>query len=243
RMAQAQIMAGQVLVGGVVCTKGGTHVRGDADIRLRGAEGKYASRGGFKLEAALKRFPLSAAGRIALDAGASTGGFTDCLLQHGAARVYAVDVGYGQLRGRLAADGRVVAMEKTNIADLRADTFDPPIDLCVFDLSYLSATKAAPSLESLFLGEVEMIGLIKPLYEGVAQEDMVRPDALREALVRVVTTLPSFGLSVTGVILSPIHGGRGSIEFLAHIREGSAIDITLCDAAIAELPYPSARRT
>jgi 23S rRNA (cytidine1920-2'-O)/16S rRNA (cytidine1409-2'-O)-methyltransferase len=235
RVAGAHIMAGKVVVGGVVCSKPGTRVRTDADVHHRGVDGKYASRGGLKLEAALQRFAVSVEGRVVLDAGASTGGFTDCLLQHGAKRVYAVDVGYGQLRGRIAADPRVVSMERTNIGDLHPGMFDPPFDLCVFDLSYLSTTKAAPSLKALFTGPVEMIGLVKPPFERVPQEGMRDVDLLRDALHRVVAALGSASLSVVGLMVSPILGGRGSVEFLAHMRAGPPSEPAVCELAITEL--------
>src|SRR5262245_51502136 len=142
KTAQGFILAGKVVVDEKVCSKPGTTVREDAKIFVRGEQLKFASRGGYKLEAALERFAIDVTNKVVLDAGASTGGFTDCLLQHGAARVYAVDVGFGQLRGKLASDPRVVNMEKTNVGDLTLASFDPPIELCTFDLSYLSMTKS-----------------------------------------------------------------------------------------------------
>lgn len=235
-VARGWIMAGKVVVDGVVCSKPGAHAREDAEINVRGVVQKYASRGGYKLEAALDRFAVPVEGKVVLDAGASTGGFSDCLLQRGAARVYAVDVGFGQLRGKIAVNPRVTNMERTNIGDLTAERLPAPIDLCVFDLSYLSAIEAAPILARLFRGPVEMIGLIKPLFEGLAQDHMDDPGALHSTLARVLTELSNRGLEVARLALSPVLGSRGSVEFLAHIREGRAPpDPALWDQAIAEL--------
>lgn len=216
KLAQGWILAGKILVNGHVESKPGASIGADDAVSLRGQVEKYASRGGLKLEAALSRFAIDVRDKVVLDAGASTGGFTDCLLQHGAARVYAVDVGHGQLRGALAADARVVALEKTNVSDLSRETFDRPIELCTFDLSYLSAVKAVPIIRSLFLGPHEIIGLIKPLYEGLAQDDMQNLDALVPVLDRVVAALDG----VRALTVSPILGSHGAIEFLAHIVAG-----------------------
>ncbi len=241
KTAQAWILAGDVLVDERACTKPGVRVPDGARIALRRAPEKYASRGGLKLEAALRRFAFSVEGSAVLDAGASTGGFTDCLLQHGAARVYAVDVGYGQLRGKLASDPRVVNLERTNISDLGPDTFRPPIDLAVFDLSYLSARKAIPIVARLFTGPVAMIGLIKPLFEGVRAEAMADPDALAPALAGVLDALPEHGLAARDVMLSPVLGSRGTVEFLMWIASGAFATPAdeLCGRAIAEARKPS----
>lgn len=236
-VARGWIMAGKVLVDGAVCSKPGTRVKEDAEINVRGVVQKYVSRGGYKLEAALDRFQIAVEGKTVLDAGASTGGFSDCLLQRGAARVYAVDVGFGQLRGKIAVNPRVVNLERTNIGDLTIDRFSVPIDLCVFDLSYLSCIEAAPLLARLFRGPVEMVGLIKPLFEGLPQDRIDDPEALHSALGRVLTELPRRGLQVDRLTLSPILGNRGTVEFLAHLREGTRQppDPALCDQVITEL--------
>jgi 23S rRNA (cytidine1920-2'-O)/16S rRNA (cytidine1409-2'-O)-methyltransferase len=164
------IMAGKVVVDGVVVTKPGTLIKTSARIFLRGTPLRSASRGGYKLEHALKRFSINVAGRVCLDAGAAAGGFTDCMLLCGVRLIYAVDAGYGQLRGRIANDPRVVSMERTNISDVRADQLDPGIEFAAIDLSYLSLTKAVPIVARLFASQpVELVCLIKPLYEGLAQ--------------------------------------------------------------------------
>lgn len=233
--AQAQIMLGHVSVGGVVCTKPGMQVKANAQVAVRGLQLRYASRGGYKLEKALAVFPVTAEGKVVLDAGAASGGFTDCLLQHGARLVYAVDVGYGQLRGRLAADPRVVNRERTNISDVRLEDLDPPIDLCVADLSYLSLVKAVPILRALFRGPYEIICLVKPLFEGLAQDQKAEPEAIRKVLVRLFQSLQEQGAMVLDVTSSPILGSRESVEFLILLRqeEGDTPDANeLADKAI-----------
>jgi 23S rRNA (cytidine1920-2'-O)/16S rRNA (cytidine1409-2'-O)-methyltransferase len=216
-------MAGRVVVDGVVVTKPGTPVKVSARISLRGTPLRFASRGGYKLDHALNRFGIALTGKVCLDAGASTGGFTDCMLQRGARRVYAVEAGYGQLRGRLAADPRVVSMERTNIGNLRADQFEPGIDFAAVDLSYLSLTTAVPIVARLFHGRpVEMVCLVKPLYEGLAQHHMDDRRALAAVLHNLFADLQARDLPAVDTCVSPILGGRGAIEFLAHIRDGSA---------------------
>jgi 23S rRNA (cytidine1920-2'-O)/16S rRNA (cytidine1409-2'-O)-methyltransferase len=222
KTAQGFIMSQRVVVGGEVADKAGQPVSADEEIIIRGAPDKYVSRGGEKLEAAIARFGIPIRDRVVLDAGASTGGFSDCLLQSGARRVYAVDVGYGQLRGKIATDPRVHSREKTNISDLSIEDFDPPIDLCTADLSYLSITKAAPILSKLFRGPAQMIMLIKPLYEGVPQEAKADPRELGAALDRILLALPASGLVITDLMVSPILGSRGAVEFLARIEPGTS---------------------
>lgn len=236
KTAQGFILAGKVVVDEKVISTPGTRVPDGAELILRERLERFASRGGLKLEEALSRFAVSVKGRVVLDAGASAGGFTDCALQAGAAKVYAVDVGFGQLRGKLAADPRVHSLERTNVSDLTPHTFDPPIDLAVFDLSYLSMTKSAPILAALFEKPqaVEMIGLVKPLYEGVEQDRMNDLSAISLALGRIFEALGEAGLSVVGLVPSPIFGGKGALELLAWIKEGPPGDPSLIAAAIAE---------
>jgi 23S rRNA (cytidine1920-2'-O)/16S rRNA (cytidine1409-2'-O)-methyltransferase len=222
KSAQTWIMSGAVLVNGQAITKPGTPVNHDAEILIRGLNQKYASRGGLKLEAALAAFKLSVTGRVVLDAGAAAGGFTDCLLQHGAAVVYAVDVGYGQIRGSLAADTRVRNRERTNIGDLRREDLVPAIDMCVADLSYLSLTKAVPILKDLFEGPPLMICLIKPLFEGVSQERKNSLSEFVEALDRLAESTRAHGLTITGLTVSPVLGSRGTIEFLGLLTESAS---------------------
>jgi 23S rRNA (cytidine1920-2'-O)/16S rRNA (cytidine1409-2'-O)-methyltransferase len=215
RSAQAHVMAGKVLVDGAVCDKPGTRVKSIRRPQLR-----YVSRGGYKLEAALRSFAFSVVDKIVLDAGAASGGFTDCLLQHGAKLVYALDAGYGQLKGRLAANPRVINWERTNISDVGVEDFVPALDLCVVDLSYLSLVKAVPILKSLFRGPYQMICLVKPLYEGLDQKLKADPRAIRCVLEKVLTELSHRGTHVANVIVSPIFGSRDSVEFLILLKPG-----------------------
>jgi 23S rRNA (cytidine1920-2'-O)/16S rRNA (cytidine1409-2'-O)-methyltransferase len=222
KTAVGWIMAGKVVADGIVVTKPGTLVKASARISLRGTPLRFASRGGYKLDHALNRFGIALTGKVCLDAGASTGGFTDCMLQRGARRVYAVEAGYGQLRGRLAADPRVVSMERTNIGELCADQLEPGIAFAAVDLSYLSLTTAVPVVARLFHGRsVEMVCLVKPLYEGLAQHHMDDRPALAGVLHSLFADLQASGLPAVDASVSPILGGRGAIEFLAHIRDGS----------------------
>jgi 23S rRNA (cytidine1920-2'-O)/16S rRNA (cytidine1409-2'-O)-methyltransferase len=232
------IMAGKVVVDGAVVTKPGTLIKASARISLRGTPLRFASRGGYKLDHALNRFGIILTGKVCLDAGASTGGFTDCMLQRGARRVYAVEAGYGQLRGRLAADPRVISMERTNISDLRADQLAPGIEFAAVDLSYLSLITAVPVVARLFHGRsVEMVCLVKPLYEGLAQHHVNDRPALAGVLHHLLAELQASGLPAVDACVSPIVGGRGAIEFLAHIRAGSITPgaDALTDRAMSDL--------
>jgi 23S rRNA (cytidine1920-2'-O)/16S rRNA (cytidine1409-2'-O)-methyltransferase len=216
KTVQGLIMAGKVVVDGAVITKPGAQVSTEARIHVRERLLRFASRGGYKLERALDRFSTDVGGLVCLDAGASTGGFTDCLLQHNACRVYAVDVGYGQLRGRLATDSRVVNLERTNISDLSRSDLHPPIDFASVDLSYLTHRKSLPILVNLFVGEPHLVTLVKPLYEGLAQEDIVNRPAIEGVLLRLVEDLQVLGYPPADACVSPILGGRGAVEFFFH---------------------------
>jgi 23S rRNA (cytidine1920-2'-O)/16S rRNA (cytidine1409-2'-O)-methyltransferase len=234
KVAQGWILAGKVRVNDRIVTKPGTPIGADDQVVLRAPVEKYVSRGGLKLEAALARFGLEAAGRVVLDVGASTGGFTDCWLQHGAARVYAVDVGHGQLRGSLAVDPRVVSLERTNVSDLSRTTFDVPVELASFDLSYLSTTKAGPIVAALFERPVSIVALIKPLYEGLSQAGKADVAEIDGRVAHVIDTLAAEGLEVRALMASPILGGHGAIELLAHLVSGTAVHPALRASAMAE---------
>lgn len=222
REARALILTQKVVVDETVVTKGGTLVGVDAPIHIRGQKLRFVSRGGYKLEKALDRFSIDVEGMHVLDAGASTGGFTDCLIQRGAARVYAVDVGYGQIHSRLVHDERVVVFERTNIGELSADHFERPPDLCTADLAYLSLTKAVPILERLLAEAADLVCLVKPLYEGLEQQHYDDPNALERVLERLLPELSSVtARRIGGLVASPIHGGRGAIEFLIWLRSTS----------------------
>jgi len=219
KSARGWIMAGKVVVHGEVLTKPGANVKPGASLHVRGRRLKYVSRGGYKLETALKVFRFSVRDKVVLDAGASTGGFTDCLIQHGASVVYAVDVGHGQLRGKLRNDPRVINLEKTNISDLTMEQLKKDIDLCTVDLSYLSLTKGIPILSKLFKGPVIMFCLLKPLFEGLAKTKINNQASLKEVLNNCFETIKATGLGVSGVTVSPILGSKGSVEFLILVTD------------------------
>jgi len=220
--AQALVMSGVVLVDEVKVAKPSETFAADANIRLKGsaADLKYASRGGLKLEAALRAFAVDPAGLNCVDVGSSTGGFTDCLLQHGAAHVTAIDAGTNQLVWKLRTDPRVEVREKTNARELNPEDFSSLFDLAVMDVSFISVTKVIPAIISLLTGNGKLIVLIKPQFEvgrgEVGKGGIVRDE---EKHARVVAEVNKFaetiGLTVVGVIDSPILGAEGNKEFLA----------------------------
>jgi 23S rRNA (cytidine1920-2'-O)/16S rRNA (cytidine1409-2'-O)-methyltransferase len=219
--AQALIIAGQVLVNEQKQNKSGALIPEAAEIRILGEQLPYVSRGGLKLESALKEFGVSVAGKTALDVGASTGGFTDCLLQHGCEKVYAVDVGYGQMAWKLRQDPRVVVIERTNIRTIEPSLIPGPVSLVVIDASFISLEKVIPSIMQFLRPGSELIALIKPQFEvgkgQVGKGGIVRDETARAAAVaRIADFIRSIGLDVTGVIPSPIQGQDGNVEFLIH---------------------------
>jgi 23S rRNA (cytidine1920-2'-O)/16S rRNA (cytidine1409-2'-O)-methyltransferase len=227
--AQALILAGKVLVNGQKVEKAGAGVEGSADIRLLGEDLKYVSRGGLKLEEALKHWQVDVAGKVCLDVGTSTGGFTDCLLQHGAARVIAVDTGSGQIDFRLRQDTRVRLLEKTNARYLTLPQVGETVDLIVMDVSFISATLVLPAvIAAAFPPPAERHGrrivvLVKPQFEAgreqVGKGGIVRDRAVQQAAVeKVRQTLLALRCPQTDVIDSPILGGEGNREFLLYGR-------------------------
>ncbi len=223
--ARRWVMSGKVLVNGQRIDKPGMLVPSDAVLDVQGRR-RYASRGGYKLEAALAHFHVAAAGRAALDSGASTGGFTDCLLQHGAALVYAVEVGYGQLVGRLRADPRVRNLERTNLSDLAPAALDPPPTLITLDLSYLSLTKALPIAAHLLEPEGEVLALLKPLFEvdsATARRTghIEDPALLVAALHRVLQTGAEAGLVPLGAAKLALRPRHGVLEFFVYLARGT----------------------
>ncbi|MDH4229834.1 MAG: TlyA family RNA methyltransferase [Nitrospirota bacterium] len=226
--AQALILAGGVRVNGEPATKAGHTVAEDVQVTVAAPE-PFVGRGGKKLAAALDAFGVDPAGRHCLDAGASTGGFTDCLLQRGAARVIAVDVGYGQLDSRIATDLRVVVMDRTNVRHLGPDQLPPPLpDLIVGDLSFISLTVVLPTLCGLLASTAgsEMVLLVKPQFEvgprHVGKGGIVREPAQRErAVAEVSVAAEAMGLVCTGRIESPITGAKGNVEFLIHLQRAT----------------------
>ncbi|HZS90552.1 MAG TPA: TlyA family RNA methyltransferase [Chloroflexota bacterium] len=230
------IMAGQVLVNGHRIDKPGTPVQVTAELRVRGRR-RYASRGGLKLEAALRHWAIPVQGRVALDCGASTGGFTDCLLQRGAALVYAVEVGFGQLAGKLRADLRVRNLERTNLGDLRAEALDPRPSLITLDLSYLSLTQALPLASGLLSAGGEVVALFKPLFEvddpaAGRTGRIADPGLIVDALRRVLEAGQSAGLQPLGAVklgLRPRHGVPEYMLYLTNSTERTRWQDTVSD--------------
>jgi len=221
--AQRLIRAGLVVTDNQRLDKPGRLVPGDISLRVKGSECPYVSRGGIKLAGALARFDVDPDGRVALDLGASTGGFTDCLLQRGARRVYAIDVGRGQLHNKLLMDPRVVSRERTHIDDLQAEQFHPRPDLAVADLSFISLRRAFPVLARVLPPGGEGILLVKPQFEA-GRDDVPKTGVVTDPAVhrRVVETLAE-AVAADGLVLvdqceSPIQGGDGNVEFFFHIR-------------------------
>jgi 23S rRNA (cytidine1920-2'-O)/16S rRNA (cytidine1409-2'-O)-methyltransferase len=221
--AQALVMAGRVLVGERRVEKASETFPPDAPLRVRGGDdpaARYVGRGGLKLEKALTEFSIDPAGLVCLDVGASTGGFTDCLLQHGAARVVAVDVGHNQLDWRLRTDPRVEAREGVNARHLRPEDFSERFDLVTMDVSFISATKILPALAGLLQEGGRAVVLVKPQFEvgkgEVGKGGIVRDPAQHARVVEEVNAAASaLGLRVVGVTDSPITGADGNREFLA----------------------------
>lgn len=230
--AQAFVMSGAVACGGQPVRTGGQLVPADAPLTVRGLGERYVGKGGYKLEGALADFGVSAQGRVCLDAGACTGGFTDCLLQHGAARVYAVEVGFGQLAGSLAQDERVVNLERTNLGDPALTLLEPAPTLGVADLSYLSLADAVPLYRAIQRGQGELLCLVKPLFEvdsAQARRTGEVPDALYaptlHSLIARLSAQP--GTVVQGVSHSHVTGNNGTREFFLHVRFGEGSQPTL----------------
>lgn len=225
---RALILAGKVVVDDHCLDKPGHQVPVDASIRLKGEDIPYVSRGGLKLAAALAAFPVQVAGRVAIDVGASTGGFTDCLLQAGAARVFAVDVGYGQLAWSLRQDPRVENLERTNIRALLPTAFAGATpDLAVIDASFISLEIVLPATLALLPEGAEIIALIKPQFEvgrgNVGKGGVVRDAAVQQQVVDKISQLAAdLACQVGGVVESPLLGPKGNREFLIYLRKGAA---------------------
>lgn len=223
--AQARILAGDVLVDGRPVTKSGTKISLTADVVLRGEDLPYVSRGGLKLEKAIQSFELDLSNKVVLDVGASTGGFTDCALQHGAKKVYAVDVGYGQLAWPLRQDPRVTVLERTNIRQLDKSKLMPLPAVACIDVSFISLEKVIPPVVDVLSGDKELVALIKPQFEvgrgKVGKGGIVRDPSLhQEVLSRIVTVVSQY-LTCAGLDYSPIKGTKGNIEYLLYARLSS----------------------
>lgn len=222
--ARAAIMAGLIYIDGQRADKAGQPVNAAAKVEVRGNPLTYVSRGGLKLEKAIKVFGLVLNGRVVLDAGASTGGFTDCALRHGARLVFAVDVGYGQLAWNLRTDPRVVVMERVNIRHLSPGTLDEIPDFVTIDLSFISLSKVLPLVGELTAPEAEGVALVKPQFEAgrekVGKKGVVRDQQVHiEVLNNNIDLVTGLGWAATGLDFSPIKGPEGNIEYLLYFKK------------------------
>ncbi len=220
--AKTTIMSGVVFVDGRRADKPGMSVSTDAVVELHGETLPFVSRGGYKLDKALKVFPVDPAGKLCIDCGASTGGFTDVLLMHGAAKVYAVDVGYGQLAWKLRSDARVVNLERTNLRYITPEQIPEKLDLAVMDVSFISIRLVLPAVRELLKDGADLICLIKPQFEAgreeVGKKGVVRDEAVHRSVVCSILEFASGAhLSVRGLDYSPIKGPEGNIEYICHM--------------------------
>ena len=240
--AQAIIMAGQVFWEGRRMDKAGASVPEDANLEIRGQALRYVSRGGLKLEKAMENFDVTLAGKICMDVGSSTGGFTDCMLQNGAVKVYAVDVGHGQLAWKLRNDERVVCMEKTNIRYVTPEDVADKINFSSIDVSFISLTKVLGPVKELLADDGQIVCLIKPQFEAgrekVGKHGVVRDSAVHlEVIEKVIDFAISIGFEVLNLEFSPVKGPEGNIEYLLHLQkhtEGSYTDVPFEAAQVVE---------
>ena len=237
--AQAIIMSGVVFVNGQRADKPGMAIANDASIEVRGHVMPYVSRGGWKLEKAMKTFPITLKGKVCADIGASTGGFTDCMLQNGAKKVYAVDVGYGQLDWRLRNDPRVVCMERTNARYLTREQIPDELEFASIDVSFISLSLIFPALYQLLSQHGEIACLIKPQFEAgrekVGKKGVVRDKAVHlEVLEHFLEHAKANNFTVLGITYSPIRGPEGNIEYLGYLKKGAGEDAEVNLADIVE---------
>lgn len=240
--AKAIIMAGQVYVNNQKVDKAGFELKEGDKLEVRGKTLKYVSRGGLKLEKAMQVFPITLADKTCMDVGASTGGFTDCMLQNGAKRVYSVDVGYGQLAWSLRNDPRVISMERTNVRYITSDQIPEPLDLAVMDLSFISVKLILPAVCPLLKDDAAVVCLIKPQFEAgreeVGKKGVVRdPKVHLEVLESFLDFVPGAGFTVMGLDYSPIKGPEGNIEYLGYLCKGTHPAPELDPAAVVELSH------
>ncbi len=226
--AKALIMAGQVYIDNQKCDKAGMTVAPNTAFEIRGETLKYVSRGGLKLEKALDTFPIILADKTCIDIGASTGGFTDCMLQNGAKKVFAVDVGYGQFAWKLRNDPRVVNMERTNIRYVTPEDIGEPIDFASIDVSFISLRLVLPAAKALLGPDGEIAALIKPQFEAgraqVGKKGVVKdPKVHFEVVKNILTFAAESGLAAAGLSYSPIKGPEGNIEYLAYLQNSGGI--------------------
>ncbi len=240
--AKAVIMSGNVFVDGQREDKAGSMFLDSVTIEVRGVQSKFVSRGGYKLEKAVEQYGVSLEGRICMDVGSSTGGFTDCMLQNGASKVYAVDVGTNQLAWKLRQDQRVISMEKTNIRYLEPDQIPDSIEFVSIDVAFISLTKVLQPVRELLKDQGEVVCLIKPQFEAgrekVGKKGVVRePEVHREVIEKIVCYAVSLGFRILNLDYSPIKGPEGNIEYLLHLQKSQVPDgateeeITLIDCS------------
>lgn len=219
--AERWIMAGSVRAGATPVKTAGQRIDDAHPIHIRGLDQRYVAKGGLKLEGAITASGIQVEGRVCIDAGASTGGFTDCLVKHGAARVYAVDVGYGQLAGSLRANPAVRNLERTNIGDTPLLALDPPPTLGTVDLSYLSLRKAVPLFARILQGRGELLCLVKPLFEiddaAARRTGIIAEGAYLPLLLSLAEDFAADGYAVRGIHCSPVTGNNGTLEFFLHL--------------------------
>ena len=235
--AKALIMAGIVYVDGQKEDKAGTAFEDTVSLEVRGSTLKYVSRGGLKLEKAMSRFGLLLDGKVCMDVGSSTGGFTDCMLQNGAVKVYAVDVGHGQLAWKLRNDSRVICMEKTNIRYVTPEQIPEPIDFASIDVSFISLTKVLGPVKALLREGGRIVCLIKPQFEAgrekVGKKGVVREKSVHLEVIRMVMDFAcASGFQILNLEYSPIRGPEGNIEYLLYLQSGG--DVPASDAVFVD---------
>ncbi|MDD2981317.1 MAG: TlyA family RNA methyltransferase [Hespellia sp.] len=249
--AKAIIMSGNVFVEGQREDKAGTTFSDEVQIEVRGNTLPYVSRGGLKLEKAIKEFDVSVEGKVCSDVGSSTGGFTDCMLQNGAVKVFAIDVGRGQLDWKLRQDPRVVCMEKTNIRYVTPEDIGEPVDFSSIDVSFISLTKVLLPIRNYLTEQAQIVALIKPQFEAgrekVGKKGVVRePETHHEVINKVVAYARSIGFRVLNIAFSPIKGPEGNIEYLLHIEkcavEEAEADLTVDVSSIVEEAFTTLNR-
>lgn len=223
-MAQSMIMAGEVYINGQKAAKAGESVTGEEKIEVRGKRLQYVSRGGLKLDKAMKVFPIDLSEKVCMDIGASTGGFTDCMLQNGAVKVYSVDVGYGQLAWKLRTDERVVNLERTNFRYVTEKEIPDKINFSSVDVSFISLSHILPVLNKLLVDDGEAVCLIKPQFEAgkekVGKKGVVRDlNVHLEVVEKVIGLALDNGFDVLGLQFSPIKGPEGNIEYLIYLKK------------------------
>lgn len=238
--AKAAIMAGQIYVDNIKVDKCGEKVNVEANIEFRGQKMPYVSRGGYKLEKAMKEFNIELKDKVCMDIGASTGGFTDCMLINGAKKVFSVDVGYGQLAWKLRTDSRVVCMERTNIRYVTSEDIGEKIDFASIDVSFISLKLVVPVAVNLLSDDGAVVALIKPQFEAgkekVGKKGVVRePETHIEVITNIVNFLKSNNLNIINLSYSPIRGPEGNIEYLVYFSKNNELETDFNDELIKKV--------